>query len=112
MKGLIVSILTIIVLAVGGWYYATEVHSTQIGKIISNPRDYAGKEIAVSGTVRERFSFFVIRYFNLQDASGKITVVTDQPLPAVGAKVRVKGTIKDGFSLGDQQTLVFLESQP
>ena len=112
MKRIISTILTIIVLAVGGWYYATEVHSTQIGKILSNPRDYAGKELAVSGRVNERFSFFVIKYFNIQDSSGQITVVTDQPLPAVGAEVRVKGYLEDSFSLGDQQTLVFIESQP
>lgn len=111
MKGVIFTILTIIVLGIGGWYYATEVHSTPIGKILSNPRDYVGKELAVSGTVNERFSFIVIKYFNLQDSSGQIIVVTDQPLPAVGAKVRVKGYLEDSFSLGDQQALVFIENQ-
>lgn len=101
-----------IVVGIAGVYYANQVHSTQIGKVINNPRNYAGKEIVISGTVTYRFSFFVIRYFDLQDSSGEITVVTDQPLPAVREKIRVKGYVKDGFSLGDKQTLVFLESSP
>ncbi len=110
MKNLIISLLLAIILGTGGWYYYTKIYSVSIGDVIENPREYMNREIAVSGTVVERFSLFVIRYFILQDSKGSITVVTEQPLPAVGAKVRVKGEIQEGFSLGDQQTLVFVES--
>ena len=101
MKGLIVAICSIIIVGIAGFYYANQVHSTQIGKIINNPRNYAGKEIVISGTVTNRFSFFVIRYFGLQDSSGEITVVTDQPLPAVRGKIRVKGY---SHNRGENQT--------
>lgn len=112
MKGIIIASITIIAIGIGGWYYITQVHTTRIGEIINNPRDYAGKEIVISGTVTERFSLMFIKYFNLQDSSGNIAVVSDKPLPAVGMRVRVRGEVNDGFSLGNQQTLVFLESSP
>jgi hypothetical protein len=110
MKGLGATLVAAVVLAIGGWYYFAHFHSTAIGKVVSNPRDYAGKEIVVSGTVTDRFSLIIIKYFNLRDSSGMIPVVTDRPLPAVGAKIRVKGYVKEEFSLGDRQVLVFQES--
>ena len=109
MKGAIAVVLTAVVLGIGGWYYYTEIHATNISKMLSNPRDYVGKELTISGTVTERFSLFVVKYFILQDSSGQIIVVSDKPLPAIGAKTRVKGYLKEGFSLGEQQSLVFME---
>lgn len=84
-------------------------HATPIGKIINDPRKFSGRDIAVSGTVTDRFSLFVMRDFTLRDPSGDIAVVTDQPLPAVGAAVRIEGRVEEGFSLGQQQVLVFIE---
>ena len=109
MKGTIAAILIAVVVGVGGWFYFTQLHATDIGKINSNPRDYVNKELTISGTVKERFSLFMVKYFILQDTTGEITVVTDKPLPAVGARIRVKGHVEEGFSLGDQQYLVFIE---
>ena len=110
MKGAITAVLLAVVMGFGGWYYLTQIHSTTIGKILSNPRDYVEKELTISGTVTERFSLFVVKYFILQEPSGEITVVSDKPLPAVGAKIRVKGHVKEGVSLGEQQVLVFMEN--
>lgn len=97
---------------IGSWYYFTEIQTVPIEKIYKHPRDYSNRKIAISGTVTERFSLFVIRYFTVQDATGNILVVTEQPMPAVGEAVRVKGYVEDGFSLGEQQTLVFREARP
>lgn len=110
MKTTIVAALITMILGVGGWYYVTQIHSTEIGQVMSNPRNFAGKEIAISGTVTERFSLVFIKYFILSDPTGNFTVVTDKPLPAMGEKIRVKGHVTEGFSLGDQQMLVFIES--
>lgn len=109
MKGTIAAILFAFVVGVGGWFYYTELHATAIGKINSNPRDYVSKDLIISGSVKERFSLFMVKYFILQDPTGEIYVITDKPLPAVGAKIRVKGQVEEGFSLGDQQYLVFIE---
>jgi aspartyl/asparaginyl-tRNA synthetase len=83
--------------------------TTKIGDITGHPRDYAGKEVTVSGEVTETFSLFVVKYFVLRDTTGEITVVTDRPLPAKGEKIKVTGVVKEAFSLGTQSTLVLVE---
>ena len=110
MKAAIGAILVAMVVGIGGWYYFTQIHATDIAELNSNPRDHVGKELTISGTVQERFSLFIAKYFILKDASGEIIVVTDKPLPAVGAKTRVRGYLKESFSIGEQQSLVFVEN--
>jgi aspartyl/asparaginyl-tRNA synthetase len=83
--------------------------TTKIGDISGHPRDYAGKEVTVSGEVTETFSLFVVRYFILRDATGEITVVTDRPLPAKGEKIKVKGVVKEAVSIGTKTSLVLVE---
>lgn len=109
MKKLILTLFIIVLLGFGGWYFKTEIHTTPIGTILKSPRNYSEREVAIAGTVTERFSLFVVKYFILRDSTGNIIVVTDRALPAIGANVRVKGRLEEGFSFGDQQMLVFLE---
>ena len=82
---------------------------TPISRIIENPRDYDGKTVTISGEVTETFAFFVLKYFVLDDKTGTITVITQKPLPRKGEKIRVKGEVKEMFSLGDTQALVIIE---
>ena len=86
------------------------IFSTPISRIIDNPRDYDGKTVTVSGKVTEIFSFFVLKYFVLDDGTGTITVITRKALPKKGTRIRVKGEVKEMFSLGDTQTLVIIEA--
>ncbi len=85
--------------------------TTPIKKIIENPRDYNGKQVTVSGQVGEIFSLFVIKYFVIKDDTGEIIVVTQRPLPKKDAKIKVKGTVEEAFSIGDQQLIVILETE-
>jgi hypothetical protein len=85
------------------------VGTTKIGDITGHPRDYAGKEVTVSGEVIEIFSILIAKYFVVRDGTGEISVVTDRPLPAKGEKIKVKGIVKEAFSLGPQSTLVLVE---
>ena len=111
VKSKIAALLVILaLLGIGGWYYATQIHATAIGNILDNPRAYMGREIAISGTVTERFSFFIIKYFLIRDSTGEIPVVTEQTMPAVGEQVRLRGRVREGFSLGDRQVIVFEEN--
>lgn len=80
-----------------------------IGKVVNNPRDYAGRTVTVSGEVTEVFSFFVVKYFVVADKTGQIAVVSDKPLPKKGTTVKVRGTVREAFALGDQQLLVLVE---
>lgn len=85
--------------------------STPIGKIIENPRAYAGKSVTITGTVTESFSLFVLRYFSLRDETGEIIVITNKPLPKKGTTLTVRGRVEEAFSIGDQQLIVLLEDE-
>jgi hypothetical protein len=86
------------------------IFTTPIYKIIENPRNYNGKAVTISGEVVEIFSLFVIKYFIVKDKTGEIVVVTERPLPKKGANIKVKGTVKEAFSIGDEQLIVLMES--
>ncbi len=83
--------------------------STPIGKILADPRAYAGKTVTVSGEVTQIFSLVFLKYFRVRDETGEIVIVTDKPLPKVGTKISVKGTVQEAFSIGDQQLIVIVE---
>ena len=84
--------------------------TTKIGDIVGHPRDFADKEVTISGEVTETFSLFVVKYFVIRDSSGEISVVTERPLPAKGEIIKVKGTIKETFSFGTKTALVLMET--
>lgn len=86
--------------------------SVPIGKVLSNPRNYEGKNITISGTVTDSISLLVIKAFVLADDTGQIYVVTERILPKKGDHVRIKGSVVEAFSLGDQTMTVFKELIP
>jgi DNA/RNA endonuclease YhcR with UshA esterase domain len=82
---------------------------TKIADIRNNPRHYADKEVTVSGEVTGTFSLVVIKYFALRDGTGEITVVTQRPLPKEGERLKVKGVVREAFSMGSGSLLVIVE---
>jgi len=108
-RKIIISVL--IVLAIGGgvWFYYNQTHHTKIESILSNPREYEGKEVTVEGEVTDRTAFFtMIKFFRLKDKTGEIIVVTKKSLPEVRSAVRVKGRIDEVFQVGDLKLVVFV----
>jgi len=83
--------------------------STPIGDLVESPRKYGGKHLKISGTVTEKNSFLVAKYFVLKDKTGDIRVMTTRVLPNAGEKVVVHGRLEEAFSLGDFSALVFVE---
>jgi len=83
--------------------------TTPIRKILENPRNYAGKTVTVSGEVTRVFSLIIIKYFVMRDSTGEVTIVTEKPLPKIGPKMKVKGTVQEAFAIGDQQLIVIFE---
>ena len=105
-----VSIVIVIGAVAGVWYYFSQVHPTSIQKIVNNPGDYTGKELAIEGEITDRTSFFgVLKFYKLKDKSGEIIVITKKSLPEVKSSAIVKGRIDDAFALGDQKLVVFME---
>jgi hypothetical protein len=110
-KGIIIAVLIVIAIGAGVWYYFSQVHTTNIGKIFSNPTAYAGKEVAIEGEVTDRTALFgVLKFYKLKDKSGEIIVVTKKSLPEIRSNMGAKGRIDDAFPLGDQKLMVFVEN--
>lgn len=105
----IAGILVAAAIGAGVWYFYRQVAHTPIRNLVENPRDYEGKVLTLEGEVTSRASLFVVKYFTLKDHTGEIKVVTVRFLPPVGSKVRVRGKIEEAFSIGNLQTLVFVE---
>jgi hypothetical protein len=83
--------------------------ATPIRSILDHPREYADKTVVVKGEVKEIFSLIVVKYFVIDDGTGRITVITGKPLPAKGERLKVKGTVREAFSLGDQSLTLIVE---
>jgi hypothetical protein len=112
LKKIIIAISIVIVIgAVAGvWYYFSQVHPTSIQKIVNNPGDYTGKELAIEGEITDRTSFFgTLKFYKIKDKSGDVIVITRKSLPEVRSSAIVKGRIDDAFALGDQKLVVFRE---
>jgi len=66
---------------------------TKIDEIKKHPREYVGKEVIVKGEVKDVFSIGFINYFELQDETGAIYVISTNPLPTVGENLKIAGEV-------------------
>jgi len=87
----------------------SRIFPVKINTVLENPRDYADKQVTISGTVEETFSLVVVKYFVLRDETGSIPVITQGVMPVRGNEIKVTGTVQDAFSLGDQNLVVLIE---
>jgi hypothetical protein len=85
--------------------------ATKIRDILDHPRDYENKDVTVSGTVTGASSFVFVKFFDLQDDTGSIKVVTNRVLPQTGEKIRVTGRM-ESIEIGPQRTIVLRERNP
>ncbi len=83
--------------------------ATHIRKILDDPKAYDGKTVTVSGKVEEATNLLFVKYYVVDDGTGRITVVTDRPLPKTGTRVCAKGVVHDAFSLGSLKVVVIKE---
>ena len=73
--------------------------SVTINKVLSDPGRYRDQEVNVSGEVTDSFSVGSRGAYRLRDGSGQLWVVSDKGVPRNGARVVVKGKIREGFNL-------------
>ena len=74
--------------------------ATTINQILADPSRYRNRDVRVSGSVVDSYSFANRGVYKINDESGPLWVMSDRGVPRKGARVVVKGTIRDGFSLG------------
>ena len=97
------------VLAVLTLIGCSSMFTTSINTIKSNPREYDGKTVTISGTVTQAVNLLVIKYYVVDDGTGSIPVVPKGAVPSTGKKVTVTGRVDQAFALGDRSLVVILE---
>jgi len=85
------------------------VTATKIKDILDHPRDYQNKEVVIRGSVTNTVSLLVIKYFEIQDETGSVKVVTDKLLPSRGEKLIVTGRTAV-IELGTERWVVLREN--
>jgi hypothetical protein len=83
---------------------------TKIKDVLDHPRDFENKQITLSGTVTNAVSLLVIKYYEIQDGSGSIRVMTDKLLPARGEKLSVTGRLTV-IELGTERWVILREDK-
>src|SRR5437867_4616782 len=81
---------------------------TKIKDLLDHPRDFEGKQITLTGTVTNAVSLLLIKYYEIQDGTGSIKVMTDKLLPARGEKLNVTGRMTV-IELGTERWVVLRE---
>lgn len=82
--------------------------SIKIKDILDHPRNYENKEVTIYGTVTNAVSLLVVKYFEIQDDTGTIKVVTDKLLPTKGEKLKVTGQMT-AIEIGTERWIVLRE---
>jgi hypothetical protein len=71
-----------------------------INEIRADPSRYANKEVSVVGTVTRSYSVLGKGVYEVEDGTGKLWIASEKGVPREGARVAVKGKIRDGYNLG------------
>lgn len=83
-----------------------------INQILVDPSRYQNREVRVSGSVAESYSFAGRGAYRIDDQSGQLWVISERGVPRKGARVIVKGRIRDGFNFGSLGEQVKLPAGP
>jgi RecJ-like exonuclease len=70
-----------------------------INEIRADPSRYANKEVSVVGTVTRSYSVLGKGVYEVEDGTGKLWIASEKGVPREGARVAVKGKIRDGYNL-------------
>jgi hypothetical protein len=71
-----------------------------INDIRAEPDRYANQEIVLAGNVVQSYSVLGAGAYEIDDGTGKLWIVAKSGVPREGAKIVVKGKVRDGFNLG------------
>ena len=73
---------------------------TTIRKLLGEPNRYANEEVGLVGDVVKSASLLGRGAYQLDDGTGTIWVVSEHGVPRMGARVAVRGRVKDVVDLG------------
>jgi hypothetical protein len=83
---------------------------TPIRDLLNDPSEYDGKTVRVEGKVRGAAGGLGVGAYEVEDETGRLTVVTDdRDPPRTGSNVGVKGKFQALLSLGIKSLAVLRE---
>lgn len=74
---------------------------TTINQILAEPGKYRDQEVTVGGEVVKSASVLGRGAYQIDDGTGTLWVVTKKGAPRQGARVAVKGRVRDVVNLGE-----------
>lgn len=109
MKILNFAAAILLVIGLFGCDVFNKVSATKVRDILDHPRDYENKDVTVYGTVVGANSMIFVKFFELQDDTGTIKVVTNRVLPQKGEKISVTGRM-ESVEIGPERVIVLRET--
>lgn len=71
-----------------------------IDRVLADPTRYRDRQVQIAGEVVDSYSLLGRGVYRVRDGSGQLWVLSDGGVPRDGARVKVKGTIREPFNLG------------
>jgi hypothetical protein len=71
-----------------------------IDSVLADPTRYRDRQVQIAGEVVDSYSLLGRGVYRVRDDSGQLWVVSGGGVPRDGARVKVKGTIREPFNLG------------
>ena len=82
--------------------------STTINRLLADPSRYRDRQVQLSGVVVDSYSLANRGAYRIDDDTGQLWVMSSSGTPRKGARVAVKGTVREGFNLGSLADLIKL----
>lgn len=69
--------------------------TTNVARLLAEPQRYANRDVGLKGDVVESVSLLGHGAYKLDDGTGTIWIVSKHGVPRRGARVKVKGKVRD-----------------
>jgi uncharacterized protein YceK len=105
LRGISLVVMKKATLTIGLALVLTGCGTTRINRVLSDPGRYQNRNVTIEGRVSTAFGANVPGLnlpgvYQVDDGTGKIYVVSTRGVPTKDARVRVKGTVTPGLSIG------------
>ena len=74
--------------------------TTTVARLLAEPNRYRNDNVSLTGDVTESMSLLGHGAYKLDDGTGSLWVVSRHGVPRKGARVKVKGEVKDVVDIG------------
>ena len=71
-----------------------------IDRVLADPTRYRDRQVQIAGEVVDSYSLLGRGVYRVRDSSGQLWVMSDRGVPRDGARVKVKGTVREAINLG------------